>query len=89
MQETNFAWFDDIIEPVFHGDPEAPHYVCAAYTLQELIALIGFHPGYPPNFSELNCWYFGRALLSLLDAGLLTPATVNAQLNSYYAKNTP
>lgn len=89
MQRTNFAWFEDIDEPVFHGDRDAPHYICAAFTLQEMLIMMGdAHVTMSSKYDHLfiETEKTEAAFMMLLHLGIVPVTTANERLTKFYEK---
>lgn len=86
-QEANFYWFDDIDEPVFHGDPASPHYQCAAFTLPEVRVMLPIEQYYLPDGVGIlqETAYLGRMLESLLTLKIISPYFCNLNKANFYA----
>lgn len=89
-QESNFSWFDDIDEPVFHGDPAAPHYQCAAFTLPEVRVMLPIeHYCLPTGIGLLQeTAYLGRLLESLLTLKIISSYFCNVNKANLYASQS-
>lgn len=85
-QEANFAWFDDLDEPVFHGDRDSPHYQCAAFTLPEVRVMLPIEQYYLPVGIGIlqETGYLGRLLESLLTLKIISPYFCNINKANFY-----